>query len=118
MQAESIYDENTGIINVGVSDSNGNPVPIEKVDFLIAAENTAYKEDMDYQRDIIYSNNFVKRIRLVADETKYPGGFHMYKEDGETEEAYTAEVSQNVKSYAGVKMGSDYTTEHLILPKA
>ncbi|WP_213950676.1 chitobiase/beta-hexosaminidase C-terminal domain-containing protein [Tepidanaerobacter syntrophicus] len=115
MQAESIYEEDMGIINAEVYDGSGNLVPIEKIDFLIMAENTAYKEDMDYQRDIIYSDNFVKRICLVADETKYPGGFHAYKENGETQETYIAEVSQNVKSYAGVKMTADYITEALTL---
>jgi|GEM_PF-1239274 len=109
MQAESIYDEATGIMNVEVRDSAGNAVPLGPVEFMIAAENTGYAEDMTYQKDVLYSDTFVKRIRLTADETRYPGGFRSYQDDGETPETYEAVVKENVRSYAGVKMARDYT---------
>jgi len=110
MQTESIYDENSNLVNIHVFETiSGLNVPCEKIEFIEAAENEGYKKDDVYQNDVINSDSFVKKIRFTVDESLYPGGFKLYEDDGATPKKYTVEISPNVMSYAGVSMLSEYT---------
>jgi len=114
MQAESIYDSTSGVLNVQVYETvGGSSVPCGSISGLISAANTGYTSGGIYQNDVITSGTFVKRIRFNADETLYPSGFKLFEDDGITSKKYNVTVSGNVLSYAGVPMGSDYSLNNI-----
>ncbi len=111
MQSESIYDPEGTVNGIQVVETeSGETVPCEKIEFITEAENTGYTSDGLYQSDTISSKKFVKRIRFIANEELYPGGFKLYEDDGVTPKEYTVVVSENVLSYSGVKMDEDFYT--------
>lgn len=109
VQADSVYDADAHVMNVQVFDHADNPVPLDRVEFVIAADNTGYAPDMTYQKDVVGADRFVKRIRLIAAEAEYPGGFPIYQDDGQTAETYRVVVSANMRSYAGVCPDAELT---------
>lgn len=108
MQGESI-----NLSNINVFDGKGKLVPINPIQNLIVTEDIVYKTGGDYQTDIVPSTTFVKRIRLIADEALYPGGFREFEDDGETLAKYKLVIRDNLQSYAGVRMIEDYSKENL-----
>ncbi|MFA5577238.1 MAG: S-layer homology domain-containing protein [Tissierellaceae bacterium] len=90
-------------------------VPIGEIEILIGADNTGYVDNMTYQKDIIPSSHFVKRIRLLVNESLYPGGFKEFGDDGETKAKYSLEIRDNLVSYAGVNMAENYSKDGLEL---
>ncbi|HBN86095.1 MAG TPA: hypothetical protein DDZ89_19895, partial [Clostridiales bacterium] len=111
MQGESIIEPVSKKTNIQLFDDNNTPIPIKDIEFVITAKNTTYKEGMTYQKDVLSTEDFVKRIRIIVDETNYPGGFKEFKEDGFTPERYYVTVLENAKSYSGVKLASYLTTD-------
>lgn len=113
MQGESIYDKAKNIQNISVLDRDGALIPYKQVDFIIATEDTAYKADATYQTDIVLAKDFVKRVRFVVDQDLYPGGFKEYQDDGETRSSYQIVISDNIQSYAGVRMEGEYAASNV-----
>lgn len=106
MQGETLYDAESGITNITVTDSSNIVVPCKQVDFLIEADNEGYEAGDTYQTSIINSDKFVKRVRFVVDDARYPGGFKQYQDDGITPETYKVAINTNAQSYSGVNLNS------------
>lgn len=112
MLPKSIYDPDKGINRIIVKEvATGVIVPCEEIEFVSPAENTGYIDGDDYQIDLVDSDTFVRRVRFVADEDLYPGGFKQFEDDGLTPKVYVVEVSGNVMSYSGVHMGELFNDE-------
>lgn len=109
MLPDSIYDAESGYVNIRIFETKSDLfVPFESIEFIEPAKNDGYIKNDAYQNDVIDSETFVKKVRIAADESLYPGGFRIYEDDGITPKKYTVEVSPNVMSYSNVPMDSKY----------
>lgn len=96
--------------NIFVLDEYGDLMTLKDIEYIINTEDDVYKPDGVYQNDTVSSKDFVKRIKLVADDIL---GFKDFSDDGETPAKYKLIINGNVQSYAGVQMAVDYEKDDL-----